>query len=813
MTKRILAAVLAAVMCLSLLTVNVFAAATNPSITKSGDTGVTVTWTGMAGASYYTVQLLRDNAAYGSAQRVLATATLSYSASNLSGGTYTAVVSTYNAGGILLDTSTTSASVVIPISGGTGNNTITVSGTTGTVKISWNPVSGGTNYEVTYTYTLNGTTYTGLSTPESGKTEVNPVIPTGGVLVSVTITYLPGTGTRTTYGTLNLTGTSTGGASSGNIGLTNGVLSWQSAGVGAYYYVYYYVNGQRGTLTSTPITNTYLNVSSVIQRYGAYAYNLYFQVYTYGNTSVPYATYYYNSGSSGNVNNAYGIYVSIASTTTLNVSWNTASNTNVTHYLVTVAINNGSVVVDRKDQITANGVSMSFRYGYENTVIVQACSGSQILYTVGTATVSPTGQVTYTGGSTTGNTQYPGTWGNTVYGVNCTITINSASNSTVNWTASDSGPFWVLVSPVNGQYQEIGPIYNNYCTIPYGSSASFGVVVFSRATNQRIGWASYTSTTSTNTNSADYAKIKSSVTNLTVAEKSTSSITISWEPVAGASTYEVEYAPLLSTAYQTAENIRTTSYTLNYGKKDDFEAYVWAWVSGVRKSVGSIVHKANDEFPKEEEKKPDSSSGATTKPATPQLSAYVTGFKGTVGVSGAVTLAWNAASGNPSYEVWYKKSSASTWKKLYTTSGRSLKVTKLTDGTSYDFKVVANGRDSGILTITPGTSASTKTAPNPAGSGESNATVPSITSVSGGTGTITVSWEGIQNGNLYRVYIAEGDSTQYRTKTTSWSTSETTKTISGLSAGTYKVRIKASTDGGKTWTSLGDCTARSVTVR
>ena len=511
--KKALAIILSAVLIISMFSTSAFAAAANPSITKSGDTGVTVTWTAISGASYYTVQLLRDNAAYGSAQRVLATATLSYSASNLSGGTYTAVVSTYNAGGILLDTSTTSASVVIPISGAAGGNTTSSSNITLTNGVlSWQSAGVGVYYYVYYY--VNGQRYAVTSAPITETyINVSNIIRNYGVYGNNLYfqVYLS-SNTSIPYATYYYNAYGNGSASGSGVNLSaNGILSWTSAGEGVSYYVFYSLNGQMYSLTVNPIPYNYLNVSEVISKL-AYGQSVTFTIYTYSNPNVPYATFTYSNGG-GTASGGNGIYVTVASTTALNVSWDTSANTGVTHYLVTVAI--------------TNSVSVSFRYGYENTVTVQACSGSQILYTVGTATVSPTGQVTYTPGAGTGT----GT-GNTVYGVNCTLTINSAYNSTVNWTATDPGPFVVIVSPANGSPQQTFYSSYNYCTIPYGSSTSFSVSVLSNSTTQVIASVSYAASSS-----SPGTTTGSGIASVTLGTDS--SAAVAWNAYPGAKSYRV----------------------------------------------------------------------------------------------------------------------------------------------------------------------------------------------------------------------------------------------------------------------------------
>ena len=802
MTKRILAVVLALAMCLTMLSVQAFAidnwTLDAPTITDNANgTSKTVTfnWNAPAGgADYYTVTVALGNNNIVKDTRVTNT---TYTFTANTSGDYSIVVRAYkNASSIETAIYSGTASIFIAQSS-TGTNGLKVSSVDNShTKVEWNAQPGNPTYYVAYTLS-NGNTggveagTNNYYTLPFGYSEIRSINVYQGTASSHTTTPLASWTNNGSSGT-------SGGYGTGGVGLSGSTLYWSSYGTNVYYFVYFYLGNStvRNSVTSSPTQATNVSVASILSSYG-YSSSITFEV-VLASTNQVIGTYYYNGGYNNGSSSYYGFNVSPTYTGYATAYWN--AYTGAENYLVTATVNGATTYTNSVTATSDSGIRYTF--GQVTTITVQAAAKGRILATIGTATINANGQVSYAGSN--GNQGWWGsssTNGNTQPGYNCILTVGTSS-SYLQWNSTVPGPYSILLIPEGGLSQTYNVGASTSCSLPVGQTTSFQVIVYATDTRTTVAQASYTASASNNKN------VKSSITNLTVSNTATNSTTISWTAVSGATSYEIEYGALSSIYYNTGTT-RTTSFTLPYGKNADFEAYVYAYVGTVRRSVGSIVHIAGDDFTSSNDKKDDNKTD-TTKPAdtTP---AYVTGFKGTVGTSGTITLAWNAASGKPTYEVYYKKTSSSTWKKLYSTTARSLKVNGLTNNTSYDFKVVANSKDSGILTMTIGTTSSTKTAADPGAT--SSASAPSLNSVNGGKGTITASWTSVSGANLYRVYIAEDSSTNYKTKTSTWSTSGTSITLSGVSKGTYKVRVKASTDNGKTWTNLSDCDYLTVTVQ
>lgn len=814
MAKRILAIIMALVLSLSLLSVEMFAAASNPSITKASDTSVTVTWSAVSGAGYYTVQLRRDNANYGTAQGVNGTSNLSYTATNLSGGTWGAIVTSYDRyGGTVLDTSSTST-VNLPISSSSNGRTITISGTTGSITVSWTALSDVTveRFDVDYVVRLSNNTTTTRSTNTSG-TSTTLSLASGETLVSVTIYYTVTGQPRQTYGSANAS-TSGGynpgqsGTQTGSVGLSGTTLYWTAYG-NTTNYVYYQVPGSTYLTLLTNTRSASYNVSSILSRYAGYAVTFY--VYSGG----PYnqggillgsasSNYYYPGYGQGGYYPGYGTGYGVTAyvnNNTLYLSWYP---TGAQDYLVSVKVSYATASSYQTGGATT--YSMPFTYGNTLTITVYALNNGNVSSTVGTVTINGDGTV---GGN---SSYYPGTSnnGNYVTGNNCSMQVGTTS-STITWNPTYASVYVVYYTNNDTGVSNMVSANGTSANIPLGSSncSSFTVNVFSITASQMIASATY-NRSYTNNNGSTTLPTASSTKNLTLTEKSSSTTTVSWDAVDNVQYYQIVYYRLDNQSPIEDYIARNkTSYDLPLGRRIGFVVYVYAVTNANRTlNVGNATHLAGDAYPSVTSKDDDD---------TTTISEYVTGLKGTAS-SKQVLLSWNAASGNPTYTIYWKRSSSSEWKKAGTTKKKAVTIKGLNNGVTYDFKVVANGHDSGILSsLAPQSSGSTtKTAPDPAGAGTTTSSVPVITSVTGGSGSISVSWTGITNGKAYKIYVAENGSSTYKLKAT---VSGTSATITGLSAGTYKVRIKGTTTSmsnitsSTKWTELADCDYRSVTVK
>lgn len=195
----------------------------------------------------------------------------------------------------------------------------------------------------------------------------------------------------------------------------------------------------------------------------------------------------------------------------------------------------------------------------------------------------------------------------------------------------------------------------------------------------------------------------------------------------------------------------------------------------------------------------------------------ISGFEAKSGTSKKIKLSWDAFDGAEKYTIYYKKSSSSKWTKAGATAKYSATISGLSNGTSYDFKIVAGDVESGVVTIKPSTTAQTVKADNE--EEENKVVLPVITSAKQETSTIveagkkivrkgvSLTWSAVKDATKYNVYMATGDSNVYRKV---FSVYDTSALVTDLEEGTYKFRITAYVDG--EWTKLSDCDHVKLTV-
>lgn len=163
----------------------------------------------------------------------------------------------------------------------------------------------------------------------------------------------------------------------------------------------------------------------------------------------------------------------------------------------------------------------------------------------------------------------------------------------------------------------------------------------------------------------------------------------------------------------------------------------------------------------------------------PQQLATPTGQTATPSATTA-TLSWTAVTNASSYNIQYKKQSASNWSST-TSSTASVTLSSLSQGTAYNWKVTAVG-DGTNFTNSEASSVSSFTT-------KTQLATPSPTYTATST-TITATWSAIANANSYTIRYKKSTASSWSTTTSN----TTSKTITGLSANTiYYLQVKAST--------------------
>lgn len=554
-------------------------------------------------------------------------------------------------------------------------------------------------------------------------------------------------------------------------------LQW--TGNSAPYLITYSASGYGSQMTQVANTN-YITLNCDPN------YSWVFTVSSLTNGSVVgYAALNRGSSSSSNNSGSIGTTGSLTISRGLNssvVSWPSVSG--ATGYIVTYKSSSASYSSNQ----FVSSTSFTVPYGSSETwtVTVQALYGNQTI-TVGSATVTPSG-ITQ-GGSTSSS--------NTTQGNNCTVTSYD-NYAVLSWSGTGRAPYTVIYY-LNGNTTNGQMISTNSTSIQLNISRSYSyVAIVLDSQNRQVAYVSVKGSTSTGgSTSGDITKTE--IVNLTATPKNGWQTTISWNRRSDAVAYIVMYGLLGATASEDTQVI-ATSVDIPFSSSIGYQVYVYALTStGRTYEVGHIYNVPG-------------STGSTDN--DDDVKDYPTNFKATSG-NKKITLSWDAADGASSYTIYYRRATSSKWLRAGTITKTAVNITGLTNGVDYEFKVTANGNDSGIVEIAPSATTSTTVIARDPADDNDDVTVSdeisliSVTSTS--RGTITATWTPVSGATSYRVYVAEGASSTYRNKGTF---TGTTAVISGLNSGkTYKVRVLKLPVEGDTATALAACDYMQVTVR
>ncbi|MEP7317697.1 MAG: reprolysin-like metallopeptidase [Panacibacter sp.] len=160
-------------------------------------------------------------------------------------------------------------------------------------------------------------------------------------------------------------------------------------------------------------------------------------------------------------------------------------------------------------------------------------------------------------------------------------------------------------------------------------------------------------------------------TGLASSAITTSSATVSWTAVGGATSYAVDYK-LNSTSTWTSFSTAQTGVSANLTGLTSGSLYDWRVTATCASGTSS----------------PAAAQFTTTSTATCNAP---TGLSSSAITSGSATVSWTAVSGAVSYAVDYKTNASSTWISFSTAqTGVSANLTGLTASTLYDWRVTTN---------------------------------------------------------------------------------------------------------------------------
>ncbi|MCI9063924.1 MAG: fibronectin type III domain-containing protein, partial [Clostridia bacterium] len=161
----------------------------------------------------------------------------------------------------------------------------------------------------------------------------------------------------------------------------------------------------------------------------------------------------------------------------------------------------------------------------------------------------------------------------------------------------------------------------------------------------------------------------------------------------------------------------------------------------------------------------------------------VTGVKAKSQTTSSVTLSWSKATGASRYQIQRYNSSKKTWVNVTTTNKTSYKVSKLSNGTTYKFRVrayktVSETNKYGNWSSTLNTATKTVT--------------PKISKITAKNKKATIKWKKIHGSTGYEIYMSTRKKGTYKKVTTIKKASTVSYTKSNLIKGkTYYFKIRA----------------------
>ena len=158
------------------------------------------------------------------------------------------------------------------------------------------------------------------------------------------------------------------------------------------------------------------------------------------------------------------------------------------------------------------------------------------------------------------------------------------------------------------------------------------------------------------------------VTGLTASSVGSTTATVSWTAVSGATAYSLQYRAVGSATWTTVSTAGTSSALTGLTVSTAYEFQVTSSCSGTLGTVSTLANFTT------------TAAASCGTPAS-LASSSVT--------SSSATVSWGAVTGASSYLVQYRVSTATTWTNSVTVTAATTTITGLTASTAYQFRVTA----------------------------------------------------------------------------------------------------------------------------
>jgi hypothetical protein len=604
--------------------------------------------------------------------------------------------------------------------------------TTTSVNLNWTSVLGATSYIVEYK--LASASIWSQQNANTNNATISSLTPNSVYnwrVKTVCVSNSSANSATSNFTTLNEPScTAPTGLNSSNITATTANLSWTAVNGATAYVVEYKLNSS-GIWSQQNASSNSISLSSLIPNS---VYNWRVQTVCGSNSSSLSSVSNFTTSTAASCNPPTGLTASNITANSVSLNWSAVSGAN--SYIVEYKLSSSG----NWSQVTAPGNSTSLssllsNSQYDWRVQTVCGSNSSALSSVSNFTTSAAPSCNPPTGLTASN-----------------ITSNSV---TLNWSAVSGASSYIVEYKLSssGNWSQVTASVNSTSLSALLSNSSYDWRVQTVCGSNSSGLSSV-STFTTLVGGACNAPSNLNSTNVT-----SSSASLTWSAVNGASSYNVEYK-ISSASNWTSISASTNS--INISGLSPNSQYSWR--------VQSVCGGSSSVFSFQSSFRTTAGGGSCGTPI---------GLSSSNITASSATVSWNAVSGAVSYNVEYKLSSSSNWTQLNVT-GTSTNLSSLVSNSTYNVRVqaICSGGSSANSSVLNFTTLNQSSACNaPVGLGSSNIT----------SSSATVSWGAVSGAVSYNVeYKLASLSTWSQTNV-----SGTSITLTSLIANSiYNVRVQ-----------------------
>lgn len=589
--------------------------------TTASSSSINLTWGTSTGAATYDVRYGTSTGVY---LTTVSNVTSPYTLTGLTAGTrYYISIRAANAVGTGTQYDSNEMNALTAV----GAPAISLVGTPGNVAVSWGAVSGATNYNV-YRGTTSGT-YSQIASAVSGTSYNDNTVTNGTTYYYVVRSYNGTESVNSNEGSIRTIANFTLSAATVN-SASSITLTWAAATGGATYDVQY-------GAASGSYTTTLTNVTSPYTVTGLTAASLYY-FSVRANNAV-------GSGTSNNSNEVTGRtataaptgLAATAGTGTVNLTW--AATSGATNYNVYRGTSTGVYSLLTSAVSATNYSDNTVTNGTTYYYVIRAYNGAESANS-NEAAVTPIGSFSISSTSAS-TTTIQVAWG----------AASGATAYDVKYGTTNGGPYGTTVSGQTSPYTITG----------LTSNTTYYIIITAR--NGAGG----------SVNSAQASQITALAAPVgLVATGGTSSVSLSWTAVSGASSYKVYRGTVSGSLTLLASGVTATTYADNTAANGTTYFYAVSAYNGADSANSAEVSK---------------------QPIAAPVISTVVGNSTT-----SVQVTWSAATGAATYDIQYGTTSG-TYGTTVTGVTSPYTISSLTSGTTYYVRIAGKNAVGGGTTV------------------------------------------------------------------------------------------------------------------